>query len=119
MRSSPCAKRWAKPACDADCYPTEDSGNNFAALRHVKDGPLGSTGSLYAEFHDGDATAERVDFGGTAKPHLRELYNGTDTWQMTNLLADGTATSGRAALAAEQLSAMLRTWVRCEGHTCS
>ena len=107
---------WSTPQCDQDCYPTEDVANNFAALRHIGPSPLGSQGSLYVEFHTGDASTDRIDW--TDKPHSVEMYDGADVWQMTNLLHDARGDSASVTFAAQRLSAMLKAWISCEGSAC-
>ena len=110
------------PRCDHECYPTEDEYNNFAALRHVGPGPLGPSGSLYAEFHVGDASKADIDW--SRRPASVEMYDGADTWQMANLLGahgvthDTSADRARLTFAAERLALMLRSWSKCEGSAC-
>jgi hypothetical protein len=83
--------------------------------------PLGESGSLYAEFHTGDAA---TDSGHgqlwSGRPASRELYDGKDEWQMSNLLEHDSRRrpSGSVVFAMERLSIMLKAWVGCAGHTC-
>ena len=109
---------WAKPMCNRDCYPTESEENNFVALRHVGPSPLGSKGSLYAEFHDAPLPAGADAVNWDARPASAELYDGRDDWQMVNLLRGGRGDSARVGFAAERLSAMLKAWVHCGGAQC-
>ena len=104
------------PHCNRECYPTEDAANNFAALRHVRHSPLGASGSLYAEFHTGDATTTTIDFG--RRPESVELYDGTDDWQMTNLLLTSRGDRAQISFAVERLAQMLRSWTGCSGRSC-
>ena len=108
-------EEWAIPRCTQDCYATESAANNFVALRHVRRGPLGAGGSLYAEFQDGANGPFDVDRSLAA---FREMYDAAaDPWQLDNLL--GRADAGQQHLAAaEELQRMLRTWSRCRGSEC-
>ena len=96
------------PVCSTDCYRTEDTSNNFIALRR----PPGTAGgdTLYAEFQSGDLTQGDVKFDAV---DFVEYYDvGADPWQMHNLAS---------ALPAEKrgaLSARLHEWLGCAGDAC-
>lgn len=121
---------WALPHCTADCYATEGTANNFAALRHVGGGPLGR-GSLYVESRvgehgpDDDVMARVV--AGTGPGHT-ELYDqATDRWQMRNLAASAPqdhsvdsrgASRGDIDSALTKLGEMLRQELTCSADGC-
>eukprot|EP00928_Gymnodinium_smaydae_P000209 TRINITY_DN10075_c0_g3_i2.p1 TRINITY_DN10075_c0_g3~~TRINITY_DN10075_c0_g3_i2.p1 ORF type:complete len:583 (-),score=123.51 TRINITY_DN10075_c0_g3_i2:400-2148(-) len=91
---------WCGPtAGTSDCYATEDSANNFIALRRPElDCPEtrargGGGGSLYAEFQTGDVSESAVGFKRVDFVEYFEVSE--DPWQLRNRAAE--ASRARAA----------------------
>lgn len=94
-------------AGDPSCYATEDTANNFAALRRLAPGE----DALYAEFQTGDMTAAPIDF--TRIDFVEHYDLAKDPWQMVNMAADPALAPRRKAL-----HARLQEWLRCVGEAC-
>lgn len=92
--------------CNQECYITEDTTNNFIAIRTLGKGD----NALYAEFQTGDLTFADVDF---ATADFVEYYNvSADPWQMRNAVND-TPPERIAAL-----HARVQQWYACKGAAC-
>ena len=89
------------------CYQTEDTSNNFIALRQLG----GGEDLLYAEFEEGNLATGSVNFD---KVNFIEFYNlATDQWQMQNLVGQPSWQHRQ-----EDLRVRLRKWFTCAGSTC-
>jgi len=98
-------KCWT-PICKSNCYPTEDSSNNFIALRSLT--PDDNT--LYAEFQKGDLADGKVEFDAV---DFKEFYDvSADPWEMNNIVH----TVPTAQLAAKHEK--LHRWFNCVGDAC-
>jgi len=97
----------ASQGCDVDCYPTEDTRNNFIALRR----PL--EGLLYVEYETGNQTAGDLVF---ESPNFFELFNATvDPWLMMNIY-NVTVASNPDLVAS--LHSELHAWFKCSATAC-
>lgn len=91
---------------DPTCYATEDSTNNFIAIRNLKDGE----NFVYAEYQAGDLLDVSVEFD---KPDFIEYYDlEKDMHHMHNL---GKTTSQDEL---QPLSERVHAWFKCAGKTC-
>merc|ERR1719231_1108174 len=91
--------------CDVDCYPTEDTRNNFIGLRRED--------LLYVEYQTGDQTAADVSFDD---PDFFELFNASaDPWLTTNIYNELSAAN--PDLVAE-LHASVHKWFACSTVDC-
>mmetsp|Transcript_117923 Transcript_117923/g.234923 ORF Transcript_117923/g.234923 Transcript_117923/m.234923 type:complete len:576 (-) Transcript_117923:127-1854(-) len=101
-----CFGPWPLKKHDPTCYETEDTTNNWIALRDLRPG----SNRVYAEFQTGDQTKSSVDFD---RVDFREHYDlDADPEQLHNLAPNTTSEDLQA------LSARLRVWFRCAGAAC-
>lgn len=89
-----------------ECYPTEDTTNNFIAIRNLTAG--GNT--LYAEFQKGDLATAGIDFDNIGFVEYFDLDK--DPLQMNNL-----ATSASHA-DLKPFSDRVHMWLKCSGKSC-
>jgi len=109
-RDSWCTDLPRNAACwmgSTDCYATEDSQNNWIALRQIDE----SRNSLYAEFQRGSQGNEDIDFSAT---DFVEYYPDvtSDPWHMRNLAPN------QSGPILQSLSARLHQWYACSGKSC-
>lgn len=91
---------------DPTCYATEDTTNNFIAIRNLKDGE----NLVYAEYQSGKLLDSAIEFD---KPDFIEYYNlEEDKHHMRNL----GATASKEEM--QPLSDRLHAWYQCAGKTC-
>ncbi|CAE8613901.1 unnamed protein product [Polarella glacialis] len=97
-------------AQEPDCYPTETSANNFAALRTFT--VEGANHLLYAEFQPGDQAESNIDFKKADFTELFDVQN--DPWEMNNLANDPAFVPVRT-----KLHKKLHAWLACSGSSCA
>lgn len=91
---------------DSTCYATEDTTNNFIALRNLRHGE----NAVYVEYQSGDLLDSAIEFDN---PDFIEYYKmDEDKHQMTNLAK----TASKDELA--PLSERVHAWLHCAGKTC-
>jgi N-acetylglucosamine-6-sulfatase len=88
------------------CYATEDTANNFIALRELD----GSSNTVYAEFQTGDMSDADIKFD---KLDFVEYFDlSKDPWQMNNLAKTEPHTD------LTTLHKRLHRWYKCVGASC-
>ena len=91
--------------CNTECYPTENDGNNFIALRRLVGADV-----LYARYQTGDQAAADINF---TVPDAHELFRtDADPWCVVN--AYESATGDELA----SLDGELDAWFACAGAAC-
>lgn len=91
---------------DPSCYATEDTTNNFIAIRNLKNGE----NTVYVEYQSGDLRDSAIEFDN---PDFIEYYNlDDDRHQMKNLAK----ISSKDELG--PLSKKVHAWLQCSGKTC-
>ena len=94
-----------QPNCNQECYPTENTANNYIALRSV-----GDVNTLYAEFATGNQDLSDIDFN---TPDFYEYYNSEiDPWQVNNLH------SSTDSKMLKKLHVQLHEYFNCKGIEC-
>ena len=112
LSAAPNAECWgpSPQGCDANCYATETTQNNYLALRALDDA---GGGLLYVEYQNGTLFDADVDF---SRADFFELFNASDDpWMMENIY-EATSASDPALVAS--LHERLRAWFACAGETC-
>lgn len=90
----------------SDCYATEDTHNNFIALRQFD----GNTSRLYVEYQQGNQGRTDINFSAT---DFVEYYDvAADPWHLRNLAHS----TPEAELA--PMRKRLHMWYACAGSTC-
>lgn len=91
---------------DGTCFATEDTTNNFIAIRDLRPG----SNIVYAEYQTGDQTDTSIEFD---KVDFREYYDlDADAVQLQNKAV----TVEQSEL--DALSHRLHAWFTCAGETC-
>jgi arylsulfatase A-like enzyme len=91
---------------DGSCYATEDTANNFIAVRNLTAG----SNVVYVEYETGDLSTSSIGFD---RVDFVEYYDlAEDGVQMRNLAKS--MNSGERS----RLSARVHEWLRCEGRSC-
>jgi hypothetical protein len=89
-----------------NCYATEDTANNFIAVRSLKSG----TNTVYVEYQSGDLRSNAIDFN---KVDFVEYFDlDQDHVQLNNLAR----TAARDVL--DLLSKRVHAWLKCSGKSC-